>query len=49
MIVTEALELTQADITALTEKLDNITDILIVILAVCGLILGSVLFRHFRK
>lgn len=49
MIVTEAMELTQSDISALTEKLDNITDILIAILAVCGLILGSVLFRHFRK
>lgn len=49
MILTNAIQLSQSDLAAITERLDNIIDILIVTLIVCGLILGSVLFRHFRK
>lgn len=49
MILTNAIQLSQSDLSAITERLDNIIDILIVTLVVCGLILGGVLFRHFRK
>lgn len=49
MIITEALPLSQSDLEPIIERLDNIIDVIVVILVVCGLILGSSLFRHFRK
>lgn len=49
MIITEALQLSQSDLEPIIERLDNIIDVIVVILVVCGLILGSSLFRHFRK
>lgn len=41
--------LSEADILSITERLDNVIDILIVSLVVMGMILGSLVFRHFRK
>lgn len=48
--ITSALsEVVEIDILPITDRLDNITDILIVSLVVMGMILGSLVFRHFRK
>lgn len=37
------------DLTVLYGKLDDITNILVMVLVVLGLIFGVSLFRHFRK
>lgn len=34
---------------AIYERLDNIINIQIMLLVVCGMLFGSLLFRHFRK
>lgn len=39
----------ECDMTAIYERLDNIINILIMLLIVCGMLFGSLLFRHFRK
>lgn len=41
--------LSDSDILSITERLDSIINILTVSLVIMGMILGSLLFRHFRK
>lgn len=41
--------LSEADLLFITDRLDNLIDIQIVSLLVMGMILGSLVFRHFRK
>lgn len=48
MIPLEVL-VSESDILSLTDRLDTIIDILIFVVIVCGMLLGSSVFLHFRK
>ena len=47
--ITSVISEAEADLLSVTDRLDNIINILIVSLVVMGMILGSLVFRHFRK